>query len=224
MDRATLIEAIASVKGMFQPGITKFDGEIFLPFKPIYLENIYAEKQVWIKVSEHASEFAKSVGAEVVVGAESAGIPLAASIAIFDDVEFAYVRKDGYRGHVAEEPGTRGAEIDGRKVVIIEDAIWTGRSIRGFEKNVRRQGGEIVGYYSIIDMRELAPSHWRNDDRVFGYCGTYFELLDTAVDLGVFTTRVRRLIGDFIEGGLTPEHPDWVELDTATFGVAKRTT
>ncbi len=218
-----LVEAIASVENMFQPGITEFDGEVLLPFKPIFLENIYAEKEVWLEISKHASKFAKSVAAEVVVGAESAGVPLAASMAINDGFKFAYARKAGYKGHVKDEPGTRGADVDGCKVVVIEDAIWTGQSIRGFEENVRRQGGEVVGYYSIIDMRELSPSHWREDERVFGYCGTYSELLDAAANVGVFSERVRQLIREFIEGGWTPEHPNWAELDSAAFGVAKRT-
>lgn len=220
MCREDLVNAIASVKGMFVPGITEFDGEIYLPFKPIFLENIYAEKEVWEAVAEHACKFAKSVGAEIVAGAESAGVPLAASMALSQGFGFSYVRKRGYLGHVNDEPGTRGADVDGRRVVIIEDAIWTGKSIRGFEENVRRHGGDVVGYYSIIDMRELAPSNWSGDKRRFGYAGTYFELLDAALRVGVFSPRIRQLVGNFIEKSWTPEHPDWVELDSAEFGVA----
>ena len=47
-------------------------------------------------------------------------------------VTFAFVRKPGYRGHEIDEPPVRGAEVAGRRVLLVDDAVAGGTSVERF--------------------------------------------------------------------------------------------
>ena len=102
--RVGLLEAIASFPGLLAPGITVFDQTIHLPIQPLFLEHIYGDQHLWEEVTQVGVGVAAQNGVEVVVGAETAGIPLAASISMLSGRPFSFVRKAGYLGHVKDKP------------------------------------------------------------------------------------------------------------------------
>ena len=94
----------------------------------------------------------------MVVGAETAGVPLAASVALAGGLPFAFVRKPGYRGHEIDEPRIRGAQVAGRRVLLVDDAVSSGAAVEGFTAALRNEGAEVVGVFVLVDMREVAET------------------------------------------------------------------
>jgi orotate phosphoribosyltransferase len=72
------------------------------------MESAYADPQLLRDLGARGARFARELGVDVVVGAETAGVPLAASVSLAAGLPFAIVRKPGYRGHEIDEPPVRG--------------------------------------------------------------------------------------------------------------------
>lgn len=189
---------IARVPGLVVPGPTLFDNEILLPLEPLYLENIYGDPGLLKRLGEIGSRVARDLGADVIVGAETAGIPLATSIAMVARFPSAYVRKRGYRGHVMNEPMTRGADLTGRRVLFVDDAIWRGKSYAGFADGIQVADATIVGVFCLVDMRGLCPELWVNGGPMLDvpmYApATYDDVLLQAQVGGVLSSELVELI------------------------------
>ena len=71
---------------------------------------------------------------------------------------FAFVRKPGYRGHEVDEPPVRGADVAGRRVLFVDDAVASGSSVERFTASLVGQGAEVIGVFVLVDMREVAES------------------------------------------------------------------
>ena len=71
---------------------------------------------------------------------------------------FAFVRKPGYRGHEPDEPQVRGADIAGRRVLLVDDAISSGAAVERFSAALARAGAEVAGVFVIVDMRDIAKT------------------------------------------------------------------
>src|SRR6202042_861368 len=104
------------------------------------------------------TRFLQDLSVDVVVGAETAGVPLAASISLAAESPFAFVRKPGYRGHEIDEPPVRGADVKGRRVLLVDDAISSGASVERFTASLASVGAEVVGVFVLVDMREVADT------------------------------------------------------------------
>ena len=85
-------------------------------------------------------------------------MPLAASIALAAGLPFAFVRKPGYRGHEVDEPPVRGADVAGRRVLFVDDAVSSGSSVERFTASLIGQGADVIGVFVLVDMREVAES------------------------------------------------------------------
>ncbi len=155
-----LARRLATFPGLVVPGPTWFDGELRLPIEPLYLEHAYGDLGLLRDLAEDGARAAAAVDAEVIVGAETAGIPLSTAISMVSGIPSAFVRKAGYAGHVDDEPPTRGASVADRRALFVDDPIWRGDSLAGFCSGIRSAGGELVGAYCMVDMRHLAPDRW----------------------------------------------------------------
>jgi len=86
---------------------------------------------------------------DVLAGLEVGGIPLATALSIRTGKPVVFVRKK------AKEHGTRllaeGAEIKGKKVVIIEDVVTSGGQILLSTEDLRKEGAEITIALCTID-------------------------------------------------------------------------
>lgn len=86
---------------------------------------------------------------DVLAGLEVGGIPLATALSIFTGKPVVFVRKK------AKEHGTcllaEGADIKGKKVVIIEDVVTSGGQILLSTDDLRKAGAEITIALCAID-------------------------------------------------------------------------
>jgi orotate phosphoribosyltransferase len=174
------------------------------------MESAYADPALLQDLGARGARFARELGVDVVVGAETAGVPLAAAISLAGGLPFAFVRKPGYRGHEIDEPPVRGADVAGRRVLLVDDAIASGTSVERFAASLAGVGAEVVGVFVLVDMREVA-------DTVSPVAAalptesvsTYLRVLDLATAYGVLDPAVHKLSVDAIVNQWTEDDPRW---------------
>lgn len=211
MDLAT---RLADVPGLVRPGISHWDMTTRLPLHPLSVENAYADPRLLHLLAMPGAAFAHRLGAEVVVGAETGGIPLATAVALTGDLPFAFVRKPGYVGHEDHEPRVRGAAVAGRRVVLIDDAISSGTALEAFANELREEGAILVGAFALVDMRDVAKSVTHTAATLpIGSVATYLEVLNAATDAGVLDPSVHRLAVDALTNHWSDDDPRWSLLD-----------
>lgn len=86
-------------------------------------------------------------GAEVVAGTATAGIPWGAMVADRLAFPMAYVRSAA-KAH-GQSRRIEGADVAGRRVVLVEDTISTGGSALDAVRALREAGAEVVGVAAI---------------------------------------------------------------------------
>ncbi|MGN6170303.1 MAG: orotate phosphoribosyltransferase [Solirubrobacteraceae bacterium] len=174
------------------------------------MESAYADHRLLRDLGARGARFAPDIGVEVVVGAETAGVPLAASISLTAELPFAFVRKPGYRGHEIDEPPVRGADVAGRRVLLVDDAISTGTSVERFTNSLVGVGAEVAGVFVLVDMREVAATvspvaaALRTDA-----VSTYLQVLDLAAANGLLEPTLHKLTVDAIVNRWTDDDPRW---------------
>lgn len=92
------------------------------------------------------------VGADVLAGLELGGVPIATAVSLFTGRPAAFVRKK------AKDYGTclavEGADVAGKRVVLIEDVITTGGAVVEAVSLVEAAGATVIGVVCAI---------WRGD-------------------------------------------------------------
>lgn len=151
-----LKEYIANVEGFPKEGI------IFKDITPLM-----ANGKAYKYATNKLTDFAKSKGATLIVGPEARGFIFGCPVAVDLGVGFIPVRKPGKlpRETVSEkydlEYGTNELAIhegdikQGSKVVIIDDLLATGGTIKATINLVEQQGAEVVGIGFLIELTEL---------------------------------------------------------------------
>lgn len=101
----------------------------------------------------HGSDFAKWTGANTVVAAATGGIPLAFATALdlslrpqeenVEPVTWAWADKVG--DDFAFERAGFVEQLAGKRVLVVEDLLNTGDTVKKVVAQVRRHGGEVIG-------------------------------------------------------------------------------
>jgi len=86
---------------------------------------------------------------EVLAGLELGGVPVATALSLATGLPLAFVRKE------AKQYGTaklaEGAEIDGRRVLIVEDIVTTGGQVVLSARDLQERGALLVAALCVID-------------------------------------------------------------------------
>ncbi|KAH9477478.1 Orotate phosphoribosyltransferase [Psilocybe cubensis] len=96
---------------------------------------------------------------DVLFGPAYKGIPFAsgAAMALYTQhgisVGFAYDRKEE-KDH-GEGGKMVGVPVKGKRVVILDDVMTSGKAVRGAIETVRQNGGEVVGVVQALDRQEV---------------------------------------------------------------------
>lgn len=96
---------------------------------------------------------------DVLFGPAYKGISLAAvtSLVLWTEhrinVGLAYDRKE-VKDH-GEGGNMVGSSVRGKRVVILDDVMTSGKAIRGAIENVTQGGGEVVGVVQLLDRQEV---------------------------------------------------------------------
>ncbi|KGR74457.1 adenine phosphoribosyltransferase [Ureibacillus sinduriensis] len=112
-------------------------------------------------------EFAKEVGADIIVGPEARGFIIGCPVAYALEIGFAPVRKEGKlpREVVRVEYGLeygqdvltmhKDAMKPGQKVLIVDDLLATGGTVDATIQLIEKLGGVVAGCAFIIELKEL---------------------------------------------------------------------
>ena len=210
-----LATRLATAPGLVRAGASSWDGGR-TPVHPLSLENAYADPELLRDLGTRGARFARELGVDVVVGAETAGVPLAASVALAGGLPFAFVRKPGYRGHEPDEPPVRGAEVAGRRVLLVDDAVSSGTAVERFTAALEGQGAEVVGVFVLVDMREVADSVTEVAAALpTRSVSTYLQVLELAKANRILDPAVHALSVDAVVNRWTDDDPRWDLLPLA---------
>lgn len=151
-----LYDYVASIPDFPSKGI------IFRDITPI-MDNGEALKYV----IDSFAEYAKKIGADVVVGPEARGFVFGAPIAYALGLGFVPIRKPGKLPRKTVsctyelEYGTNELHIHedaikpGQKVLIVDDLLATGGTVEAAAKLVEKLGGQVVGCGFIVELDDL---------------------------------------------------------------------
>ena len=93
---------------------------------------------------------------EVLAGLELGGVPIATAMSLASGLPAVFVRKQ------AKEYGTRqaveGGDVNGRRVVLVEDVITTGGAVGDAARLVTEVGGDVIAVVCAIWRGEGGPS------------------------------------------------------------------
>jgi orotate phosphoribosyltransferase len=204
-----LATRVATAPGLVRAGASCWD-HARTPIHALSMESAYADPQLLRDLGARGGRIIPDTGVEIVVGAETAGVPLAASISLAADLPFAFVRKPGYRGHEIDEPPVRGADVAGRRVLLVDDAISSGSSVERFAGSLASVGAEVVGVFVLIDMRDVADTvspvaAALPTDSV----STYLQVLDLATANGLLDPTLHKLTVDAMVNRWSDDDPRW---------------
>jgi len=116
---------------------------------------------------DELAAFAKSKGADLIVGPDARGFIFGSPVAYSISVGFVPVRKPGklpretiqYDYDLEYGKNTlamhKDAVTQGQKVVIIDDLLATGGTMEATIKLIEAAGGEVVGLGFLIELKEL---------------------------------------------------------------------
>jgi orotate phosphoribosyltransferase len=88
-------------------------------------------------------------GTEVLAGLEMGGIPIATALSLRTGIPAAFVRKEAKKYGTARLAG--GADIDGRRVTVVEDVITTGGQVVISTNDLRALGAVVEHVVCVID-------------------------------------------------------------------------
>lgn len=210
-----LATRVATAPGLVRPGAGRWDDHR-TPIMPLSLESAYADPELLRDLGAKGARFARDLGVDVVVGAETAGVPLAASVALAGGLPFAFVRKPGYRGHEIDEPQVRGADVRGRRVLLVDDAVASGTAVERFTAALAADGAEVVGVFVVVDMRDVADSVTSVAAALpTESVATYLHVLEIAKAHGLLDPAVHELSVDALLNRWTEDDPRWDLLPLA---------
>jgi orotate phosphoribosyltransferase len=210
-----LAARLATAPGLVRPGAARWDGGR-TPIHPLAMESAYADPALLRDLGARGARFAQDLEVDVVVGAETAGVPLATAISLASGLPFAFVRKPGYRGHEIDEPPTRGADVAGRRVLLVDDAVSSGTAVERFTAALAGAGAEVVGVFVLVDMRNVAEAVTDVAAALpTESVSTYLEVLKLATANGRLDPAVHELTVDAVVNRWTEDDPRWDLLPAA---------
>lgn len=211
-----LVARLATVPGLVRPGIAHWDLKTRLPLHPLSNENAYGDPQLLHDLALPGAAFAHRLDVDVIVGAETGGIPLATAVALAGDLPFAFVRKPGYVGHEDHEPRVRGAAVAGRRVLLVDDAISSGKALEAFADELQNEGANLVGAFALVDMRDVATAVAPIARTLpIESIATYLEVLTAATDHGILDPATHQLAVDALINHWPNDDPRWTLLNHA---------
>jgi orotate phosphoribosyltransferase len=94
----------------------------------------------------------KTQGADILAGLELGAVPVLVAASLASGKPMAILRK-GERAHGTGQ-GIEGAQVAGRRVLIIEDVTTSGGSVAGVVERLRQAGATVVGVETVVDRNE----------------------------------------------------------------------
>jgi len=169
---------------------------------PIYCDNrkvigdVHARSEIADAFTELIQQHAPDV--EVIAGTSTAGIPHAAYISERMNLPMCYVR--GARKKHGKGNQIEGADVSGRKVVVIEDLISTGGSSLDAVWALRENGAQVMSVFAIFTYGiKKAAESFEEAEASFHTLSGLDALLDVSMKKGTLDEQSKQTVIDFKE-------------------------
>ncbi|AKK06069.1 PRPP-binding protein, adenine/guanine phosphoribosyltransferase [Corynebacterium mustelae] len=150
------------VKTRFVPGFP-VEGIVFEDLTPVL-----ADAEAFHLLVDELAAAARKMGAEMIGGLDARGFLLGSAVAYKLGLGILAIRKRGklpppvhtkeYEleyGTAALELPANGIELEGVKVVLIDDVLATGGTLVAARDLIRQLGGEVAGYGVVLEVVNL---------------------------------------------------------------------
>src|SRR5262249_11698015 len=108
------------------------------------------------------------------------------------------------------------ADVAGRRVLLVDDAISSGSSVERFSAALAGAGAEVVGVFVLVDMRDVADSVSPIAAALpTESVSSYLQVLDLAAANGVLDPSVAALTADASVNHWADDDPRWDLLPLA---------
>jgi len=148
-------------------------------------------------VSDELAKLVKKLKIDVVAGAETAGIPYAAAIALKTKLPMVYVRKrpKGYGTQSAIE----GILNKGAKCVLVDDMVTNACSKLAFIDGIRETGALVENVVVTLDREQGATAILKKEGVKLHSLITLRQLLDYMIDRNMITREEHEKIIEYLE-------------------------
>ena len=206
---------LAAAPGLVRPGAASWDGGR-TPIHPLSMESAYADPELLRDLGVRGARFAADLDVDVVVGAETAGVPLAAAISLASACRSpsSASRATAVTRSTSRRPAARTLRAAGC-------CWWTTRSraarpVERFTASLADAGAEVVGLFVLVDMREVAETVTPTAAALpTESVSTYLEVLSHAAANGIVDPAVHELSVDALVNHWTDDDPRWELLPLA---------
>ena len=144
---------------------------------------------------------------EVIMGTATAGIPMAALTADVMGIPMGYVRSDAKKH--GKQNQIEGKIEPGQKVVIVEDLISTGGSVKTVVDALKAAGADILGVAAIFTYG--LPDSFKNFEEMgveFRTLSNYDVLIQVAAEKGYIKEEV---LGKLRQWKADPKDESWIK-------------
>ncbi len=107
-----------------------------------------SDPELLARVVDHALALVPD-GTEVLAGLELGGVPVATALSLATGLPVVFVRKEAKPYGTAQL--AEGAEIAGRRTLVVEDVITTGGRVAGSTAELRARGALVENVLCVID-------------------------------------------------------------------------
>jgi len=104
-------------------------------------------------IVDEAIKVVKNIDFDIIIGIATGGVILASYLACRLNKPVGYIRVER-KGHGTDR--LLEADVEGKRVLIVDDVSTTGGSIESAAREVMKNGGKVVGALVIVDREEGA--------------------------------------------------------------------
>jgi orotate phosphoribosyltransferase len=135
------INAIARLSGLFKLRSGQVSTEYFDKYR------FEARPDLLVRVAAEMLALVPE-GTEMLAGLELGGVPIATAMSLASGLPTVFVRKQAKAYGTCQ--AVEGADISGRRILLVEDVITTGGAVVDATRLVREAGGEILAVVCAI--------------------------------------------------------------------------
>ncbi|ACB40512.1 orotate phosphoribosyltransferase [Pyrobaculum neutrophilum] len=142
--------------GVVKFGLFKLSSGLESPYY-VDLRLVLGDPQLLKWAVERYRAVVERLDFDIVAGVATGGIPYASILGFLLGKPVSYVRPEA-KGHGLGRQ-IEGAEVRGRRVVVVDDVLTTGKSVVGAVNALKNAGASVAGVVVFLDREQCGAGH-----------------------------------------------------------------
>lgn len=172
-----------------------------VPVRPNFRRLFSYPKLVKLFV-EYLAPVVKKTKADLLIGGETAGIPLAMALSLKTDLPFLYVRKKTKSKQGISHGTIEGDYQKGQRAILVEDILANGKTKLQFIKNLKRGGIRVTDIIVMIKTNNVMVPELKRliqrDKIKIHHVVTWSELTKKQIIVGKIPKELGPLVLDYV--------------------------